>query len=97
MKVYILRKSPRKGKRFELEVDGKFIHFGSDIGKTYIDGRNDIYKKNWEARHSVNKNWNNKASPVYYSRFLLWGKYQNLQKNINELENKDNIIIKYIK
>ena len=97
MKVYILRKSPRKGKRFELEMDGMFHHFGSDVGKTYIDGRTDTYKKNWEARHRVNPNWNNKHSSIYYSRYLLWGKYQNLQKNINELENKDNIIIKYIK
>jgi len=97
MRVYILRKSKRNGKRFVMEIDGVFHHFGSDVGKTYIDGKTGTIKKNWEARHKPNKNWNNKHSGIYYSRHLLWGKHQSIQKNINELEKKDNIIIKYFK
>jgi len=87
----------RKGKRFELEINGKFIHFGSDVAQTFINGRNESDKKAWMARHKVNKNWNNKKSGIYYSRHLLWGKFKNLEKNIKELEKKDNIIIKYFK
>ena len=98
MKIYILRKSNRKGKRFELEMgQNMYHHFGSDVGKTYIDGRNDKERLAWIARHSVNSNWNNKHSGIYYSRHLLWGKNKSLDKNIKALESKDNIIIKYIK
>ena len=92
--TYTLEKSNRSGKRFVIEMDDNMKHhFGSNVGKTYIDGRTDTYKKNWIARHQVNKNWNNKHSGIYYSRHLLWGKYKSLQKNIDELEKKDNIKI----
>ena len=92
-KKYILKKSKKRGKRFELDMGEMSHHFGSDVGKTYVDGRSDKEKKNWEARHKEDKNWNNKHSGIYYSRHLLWGKFQDLKKNIKELEKKDKVKI----
>ena len=69
-------------------------HFGSDVGKTFVDNRTEKEKKAWEARHRQDKNWNNKHSGIYYSRHLLWGKHKDLKKNIKDLEKKDNIKIK---
>ena len=92
-KNYILKKSKRKGKRFEIDMGDMSHHFASDVGKTYIDGRTDKEKQNWEARHKSDKNWNNKHSGIYYSRYLLWGKFPDLKKNIKLLEKKDKVKI----
>jgi len=96
METYILKKSTNKGKRFLIIMPdrGHKHHFGSDVGKTFVDGRTEKEKKAWEARHRQDKNWNNKHSYIYYSRYLLWGKHKNLKKNIKDLEKKDKVKIK---
>ena len=94
METYILKKSNRKGKRFVIIMDNMKHHFGSDIGKTFIDGRTEKEKQAWLKRHQVNKNWNNKHSSIFFSRHLLWGKHKNLKKNIKDLEKLLNVKIK---
>lgn len=96
METYILKKSDKKGKRFVIIMqDRNHRHdFASDIGRTFIDNRTEKEKQAWLKRHQVNKNWNNKHSSIYYSRYLLWGKYKDLKKNIKDLEKKDNVKIK---
>tara|TARA_R110000772_G_scaffold97213_1_gene196381 strand:+ start:56 stop:346 length:291 start_codon:yes stop_codon:yes gene_type:complete len=95
MDTYLLKKSTRKGKRFVIIMEDMKHHFGSDVGKTYID-HGDLKKKEaWIARHRVNVNWNNKHSGIYYSRHLLWEK-KSLKENIKLLEKKLNVKIKYI-
>jgi len=93
---YILRRSDKKGKRFDLVMpDRGHVHsFGAAGGKTFVDGRTPAEKKAWEARHRNDKGYNNKHSGIYYSRHLLWGKFPDLKKNIKALEKKDNIKIK---
>ena len=56
MKVYTLKKSTMKGKRLMvIDDNGKKIHFGSDVGNTFIDHKDSKKKKAWIARHfSVN-------------------------------------------
>lgn len=93
METYILKKSDRKGKRFVIIMDNMKHHFGSDVGKTFVDNRTEKEKDAWLKRHQVNKNWNNKHSSIYYSRHLLWNT-PDLKKNIKLLEKKDNIKIK---
>jgi hypothetical protein len=94
METYILKKSNKKGKRFVIIMDKMKHHFGSDIGKTFIDGRTEKEKQNWVARHRVNKNWDNKHSSIFFSRHLLWGKHTDLKKNIKDLEKLLNVKIK---
>jgi hypothetical protein len=96
METYILKKSDRKGKRFVIIMPerGHKHHFGSDVGRTFIDGRTERERLAWHARHRLDKGYNNKHSGIYFSRFLLWGKHKTLNKNIKELEKKDNIRIK---
>ena len=95
METYILKKSDRKNKRFVIimEERGHKHHFGSDVGKTFIDGRTEKEKQAWLARHRVNKNWDNKHSSIYYSRMLLWTE-PTLKEAIKKLEKKDKIRIK---
>ena len=95
METYILKKSDKKGKRFVIIMPSKNHqhHFGSDVGKTFIDGRTEKEKENWIARHRVNKNWDNKHSSIYYSRMLLWTE-PTLKEAIKKLQKKDKIRIK---
>ena len=95
MKIYTLKKSTRKGKRFMLTNEtGKTIHFGSDVGKTFIDHQDEKKKSAWEARHRQDKGYNDKSSGIYYSKSLLWTK-PSLSESIKSLEKKDNIKIVY--
>lgn len=94
METYILKKSDRKNKRFVIIMEGMKHHFGSDVGKTFIDGRTEKEKQNWINRHKMDRNYNNKHSSIYYSRFLLWGDNTDLKKNIKDLEKKDKVKIK---
>jgi hypothetical protein len=96
MENLILRKSEKKGKRFDIVMPerGHVHSFGAKGGKTFIDGRTEKEKAAWEARHKRDKGYNNRHSGIYYSRFLLWGPFNNLKKNIKELEKRDNVKIK---
>ena len=93
METYILKKSDRKNKRFVIIMDNMKHDFGSSVGKTFVDGRTEKEKQAWISRHKNDKNWNNKHSGIYYSRYLLWNT-PDLKKNIKLLEKKDNVKIK---
>ena len=93
MNTYVLRKSNRKGKRFEIDMGDHSHHFGSDVGKTFIDGRTEKERQAWIARHDKDKNWDNKHSGIYHSRFLLWHK-PTLKEAIKDYEKKHGIRIK---
>ena len=46
MEVYILKKSNRKGKRYMIIMSDKMTHhFGSDVGSTFIDHKDEKKKK----------------------------------------------------
>lgn len=72
--IYYLKKSNRKGKRFFIRMEDHGHHFGSDVGKTFIDHQDEKKKKAWEARHKGDKNYNSFHSGIYHSRKLLWTK-----------------------
>ena len=101
-KKLILSKSKRKGKRFRIDMknfDNMEDHhhdFGSDIGRTFIDGRSEKEKSSWIARHSKNKNYDSIHSSIYFSKMLLWNT-PDLKKNIALLGKKldANIIVKF--
>ena len=101
-KTVILQKSKRKGKRYKVTMKGfpnmtDHSHdFGSDVGKTYIDGATDKQKKAWIARHSKDKGYDNIHSGIFYSKKLLWNT-PSLKKNIDLLSNELNskFIVKF--
>ena len=73
-----LKTSTRKGKRYMILYGGKWIHFGSKTGSTYIDHR-DVKKRDaWRARHSKITNSKGqlvhklKSSASFWSWNLLW-------------------------
>jgi hypothetical protein len=94
MEQYILKKSNRKGKRFEIVMPkhNHSHHFGSDVGSTYIDHQDDKKKKAWYARHKNDKNFNSLHSGIYHSKELLWTE-STLGKAIKKYEKKHNVNI----
>lgn len=75
MKSYVLESSPRKYKRYRITFDdGKFVDFGADGAKTFIDGRTEKERQAWIARHKDDRYYNDKMSGIYHSRMLLWTK-----------------------
>ena len=95
-KRVVLSKGVNKGKRLRVTMNFPNIHhheFGSKTGKTFIDGRTEVEKDAFIARHKKNKNWDNPHAGIYYSRHLLWGPHASLLKNIKALEKKDGIKI----
>ena len=77
--------SDRTGKKLKaiFIIDGKkkTYHFGSDVSKTYSEGADETKKENYIKRHKVNEIWD-EINPASLSRLVLWGKYQNINKNL---------------
>ena len=70
--------STRQGKKYMVEYNGKLIHFGSDVGKTFLDHGDEELRKAFRARHSKIKNKSGqyvyllKDSPSWWAYHILW-------------------------
>jgi hypothetical protein len=88
-----IEKSPVKHKRFRVYLtNGKHYDFGLDTGSTFIDHQDTKKKDAYIKRHlgnrlELNLIENLVPSPAVFSMFLLWGRYPDLQKNIDLLNN----------
>lgn len=72
-----LSKSPRAGKRFMIQHENAFIHFGAWPAKTFLDHQDSQIRDAWRARHSkIMKQgkpaYLDKTSPEFYSWNILW-------------------------
>ena len=78
----LIENSTRKGKRFMATYkNGKVVHFGSDVGSTYIDEGDNLKRENYIKRHSVRENFDDPFSAGALSRWLLWGDTTSLDLN----------------
>jgi hypothetical protein len=73
-------------------TDGREIHFGMKGGFTYVDEKNKTKRHNYFARHMANKTEKKlittlTPSPALMSSMILWGKYDDIDKN-KDLLNK---------
>jgi hypothetical protein len=70
--------SRRKGKKYYVEYNDKIINFGSSVGSTFLDHKDEQKRSAYKARHEKIKNKNGeyvyklKESPSYWSYMLLW-------------------------
>ena len=92
MKFISLEESNRKGKRYVMVLDEpkKTLHFGSDVGSTYIDHGDKTKRENYLKRHMVNEDWDS-VNAGSLSKFLLWGKSKSLKRNLDEYLERFNI------
>ena len=89
-----LYKSPRKNKKWMVEVDGKKVHFGGAGYSDYTKHKDPERKENYIARHKKNENWKKSGIKTagFWSRWLLWGE-PTLKESIKEIERKFNVKI----
>jgi hypothetical protein len=86
-------KSSRKGKKYTAILsDGKEVHFGSNVSRTYVEGASKQKRDNYMVRHLANpiernRIKNNILSPALLSASLLWNT-PSLERNIAILNNK---------
>jgi len=92
MKKYILEKSPLKDKKYRITMNDHHHDLGAKDSETFVNRKDKTKKKNWEARHKVNPNYNSKHSGIYHSRKLLWTE-PTLEKAIKQYEKQHNVKI----
>ena len=91
MKIIRIEHSPVKHKRLRaIFDDNSHIDFGLLGGKTYIDEKNIDKRFRYWARHYGNETEkhlidNFIISPSLLSAYILWGKYPNINKNVQWL------------
>ena len=87
-------KSNRDGKKLKIVfiINGKkkMYHFGSDGSQTFSEGASETTKKAYIARHKVREDWS-KINSGSLSRFILWGKHQDINKNLKSFLKRFNI------
>ena len=92
MKFVSLELSPYEGKRFMIVFEDPDItlHFGSDVGRTFIDHKDKRIRQAYIKRHAVREDWT-KVNPGSLSRFLLWGDSTDIETNLNNYLTRFNI------
>ena len=91
----IIKKSTKKDKKmmaifYNNTGNKKTIHFGAAGMSDYTVHKNKDRRKLYLIRHKVNENWNNPLSAGALSKYILWGRYTSLYKNIIHFKNKFN-------
>ncbi len=90
-----ITESPLKNKRYRVYLDNnekRYYDFGYPGAFTYIDGASELTRLNYQKRHLGNKTeniliQNLVPSPSLMSFYILWGKYRDITRNINYLNN----------
>lgn len=66
----------------------KTIHFGQKGGSTYIDHKDEDKRKAYIARHKVREDFNDPDTAGSLARWILWGHFTTLSKNIQYYKKK---------
>lgn len=91
--MYKLSKSSRADKKFMVTTpEGKKIYFGAVGYQDYTMHKDKERRNRYLLRHSTNEDWNNKNTPGFWARWLLWNK-PTLKKSIKDISNRFDISI----
>ena len=73
-----LKVSTRKGKKYMVKYNDKWVHFGASGYQDYTQHRDEKRRENFRKRHSAIKlkdgrlAYKVKGTPSYFSWYLLW-------------------------
>ena len=88
MKKYFPYKSDRPDKKyFIITNDNKKIYFGQASASDFTLHKDEARKNLYINRHKKNENWNNKDTPGFWSRWLLWNK-PTIKESYEYIKNK---------
>ena len=66
----------------------KVIHFGDKRYEDYTQHKNKKRRELYILRNRKNENWDNPESAGSLSRYILWGDYTDIQKNIKAFKTR---------
>jgi hypothetical protein len=95
--VYIIKPSSRKNKKLTVVMGPKMVHhFGQSGYDDYTTTNDDMKKRSYLARHSVNEDWTKKGihSAGFWSRWILWEK-ATIKEAVKNIQRKFGIKIIY--
>ena len=94
MKVDIKKSTNTDKKLMAIFNDGdkkiKTVHFGSELGSSYIDHKDDKIKNAWIARHKVRGTFNDYKSASSLAFHILWSE-KNITNAIRKYKQKFNL------
>ena len=69
-----LRPSSRADKKWQVEVDGKTIHFGAKSYSDYTSHGDEARKERYLKRHKPKEDWTRTGleTPGFWARHILW-------------------------
>ena len=73
MKV-VIKRSSRKGKKYEALVDGKTVAFGAAAYEDYTTHKDPKRKERYIARHRKTEDWTRSGVDTagFYAKHILW-------------------------
>jgi hypothetical protein len=90
--MIILRKSPKRTKKWRVEIHGRVVDFGARGYSDYTMHKNHERMLRYIQRHQKREDWKNPYTAGYWSRWLLWSKpsfaqaLQNLRKKLGPIK-----------
>ena len=88
MKKYFPYKSDRADKKYYIITnDNKKVYFGQAYASDLTLHKDEARKNLYINRHKKNENWNNKDTPGFWSRWLLWNK-PTIKESYEYIKNK---------
>ena len=94
--VYIIKKSSRKDKKFMVVMGGTSHHFGQSGYEDYTTHNDEVKKKSYIARHSVNEDYTKKGmhSASFWAKHILWNK-KTIKEAVKDIQRKFDLKIIY--
>ena len=92
MRFISLEKSNKPNKKLVIKFSEPdlTIHFGSKNSSTFLDHQDKVKRSNYLKRHKVNEDWN-QINAGSLSKWLLWGKTTDLERNLMQYLNRFHI------
>ena len=69
-----LRPSSRQGKKYQVTVNDKVIHFGQAGASDFTRNKDEARKKSYIQRHQANEDWTKCGleTPGFWAKHILW-------------------------
>ena len=88
-----IRSSSKPNKKYDAiftrnDKTTKTVHFGDKRYEDFTQHKNTKRRELYILRHRKNENWDNPESAGSLSRYILWGDYTDIQKNIKAFKTR---------
>ena len=88
----VIKKSDKKGKKYDARIDGKkTVSFGAKGYTDYTLSKDKDKKDAYIARHKKNEDWSDPETAGFYAKHLLWNK-PTFKESFKDLKSKFNTI-----